>query len=300
MDRADARKEVAAPIEPRFDGWLRTAALESAAMIRALLAVLLALSTLSGKAHADEGWTFSLTPYLWLPNVNGTLKYAVPPGGGARPEVDTGPNDYLENLSFALMLAGEARKGRWSMFTDLIYLDFDSEESTVKTVNFGGERIDTTLNSSTRSSLTGVAWTFGGSYAALQDPKHRLDVLGGVRYFGLKATSDWQLSAAFSGPNGQVLAQSGSISQKEDLWDVIVGVRGRLKLGEGSWFVPYYLDVGTGSSALTAQALAGIGYAFKWGEILATYRTVYYDLDEDELLQDVRFAGPAIGATFRF
>ena len=90
-------------------------------MIRALLAVLLALSTLSGKAHADEGWTFSLTPYLWLPNVNGTLKYAVPPGGGARPEVDTGPNDYL---------------------------DFDSEESTVKTVNFGGERIDTTLNSS--------------------------------------------------------------------------------------------------------------------------------------------------------
>ena len=29
------------------------------------------------------------------------------------------------------MLAGDARKGRWSVFTDLIYLDFDSEESTV-------------------------------------------------------------------------------------------------------------------------------------------------------------------------
>ena len=269
-------------------------------MIRALLAVALALSALSGKAHAEEGWTFSLTPYLWLPNVNGTLKYAVPPGGGARPEVDTGPNDYLENLSFALMLAGEARKGRWSVFTDLIYLDFDSEESTVKTVNFGGDRIDTALNSSTTSSLTGVAWTFGGGYTVLQDPQHRLDVLGGVRYFGLKASSDWQLSAALSGPNGQVFAQSGSISQREDLWDVIVGVRGRLKLGAGSWFVPYYLDAGTGSSALTAQALVGIGYAFKWGELLASYRTVYYDLEEDGLLQDVRFAGPAFGASFRF
>ena len=44
-------------------------------------------------------------------------------------EVDTGPNDYLENLSFALMLAGDARKGRWSVFTDLIYLDFDSEST---------------------------------------------------------------------------------------------------------------------------------------------------------------------------
>jgi len=269
-------------------------------MHRAFLAVLLALCALSSKAQAEENWSFSLTPYLWLPNVNGTLKYAVPPGGGARPEVDTGPNDYLENLSFALMLAGEARKGRWSMFTDLIYLDVDSEESTVRTVNFGGDRIDTNLNSSTRSSLTGVAWTLGAGYAALQDPKHRLDVLAGVRYFGLKVTSDWHLSAALSGPNGAVFAQSGSISQREDLWDVIVGVRGRLKLGESSWFVPYYLDAGTGSSSLTAQALAGIGYAFKWGEIVATYRTVYYDLDEDELLQDIRFAGPAIGATFRF
>jgi len=268
-------------------------------MKRAILVVLLAAGAF-GEAYAEEGWTFSLTPYIWLPNINGTLKYAIPPGGGARPEVDTGPNDYLENLSFALMLAGDARKGRWSVFSDLIYLDFDSESSQVKAVNFGGERIGTTLNASTRSSLTGAAWTLGGGYAAVQGPKHTLDVLGGVRYFGLKASSDWQLSAALSGPQGQVFAQSGSISQKEDLWDAIAGVRGRLKLGDGGWFVPYYADLGAGSSALTAQAFAGVGYAFKWGEMIATYRYVYYDLNGDGLLQDVRFAGPAVGATFRF
>ena len=224
-------------------------------MKRAILVMLLAAGAF-GEAYAEEGWTFSLTPYIWLPNINGTLKYAIPPGGGARPEVDTGPNDYLENLSFALMLAGEARKGRWSMFTDLIYLDFDSEASAVKAVDFGGQRIDTTLNASTRTS--------------------------------------------FSGPQGQTFAQSGSISQKEDLLDVIVGIRGRLKLGDGSWFLPYYADLGAGSSALTAQAFAGVGYAFKWGEMIATYRYVYYDLNGDGLLQDVRFAGPAVGATFRF
>ena len=268
-------------------------------MKRALLAALLGAGAF-GVAHAQEEWRFTLTPYLWLPNINGTLKYAIPPGGGGRPEVETGPNDYLENLSFALMLAGEARKGKWSLFTDLIYLDFDSEGSTVKAVNFGGDRVSTTLNASTRSSLTGVAWTFGAGYAAVQDPKHRLDLLGGLRYFGLKASSDWQLSAAVGGPNGQTFAQSGSISQREDLWDVIVGVRGRVKLGEGSWFLPYYADLGTGSSALTAQALLGVGYAFKWGEIAATYRYIYYDLKDDGLLQDVRFAGPALGATFRF
>ena len=269
-------------------------------MNRAIVTALLAATAFLGEASAEEGWTFSLTPYLWLPNINGTLKYAIPPGGGGRPEVETGPNDYLENLSFALMLAGEARKGKWSLFTDLIYLDFDSESSSVKAVNFGGERVSTTLNAATRSSLTGVAWTFGAGYAVVQDPKHTLDVLGGLRLFGLEASSDWQLSAAVNGSQGQVFAQSGGISQKEELWDVIVGVRGRLKLGEGHWFVPYYVDLGTGSSALTAQALAGIGYAFKWGEIVGTYRYVYYDLKDDGLLQDIRFAGPAIGATFRF
>jgi hypothetical protein len=264
-----------------------------------VLFTLLAAGVFS-QARAHETWSFSLTPYFWLPNVNGTLKHAFPPGGVGAPETETGPNSYLENLSFALMLAGEGRKGRWSVFTDLIYLDFNNESSEVRAVDFGGERVGTTLNSSTRSSLTGVAWTIGGGYAALQDPRHTLDVLGGVRYFGLKASSDWQLGAALSGPQGQVFAQSGSISQREDLWDLIVGVRGRLKLGDGRWFLPYYADLGAGSSALTAQALAGIGYAFKWGEVLATYRYVYYDLGPDGLLQDVRFAGPAFGATFRF
>ena len=269
-------------------------------MKRAILAALLVATALLGEASAQESWNFSLTPYIWLPNINGTRKYAIPPGGGARPEVDTGPNDYLENLSFALMLAGVARKGKWSVFTDLIYLDFDSEGSTVKAVNFGGDRVSTTLNASTRSSLTGVAWTLGGGYAAVQDPKHTLDVLGGLRYFGLEASSGWQLGAAVSGPNGQTFAQSGSISQREDLWDVIVGVRGRLKLGEGGWFLSYYADMGAGSSALTAQALLGAGYAFKWGEFAATYRYVSYDMNDDGLLQDIRFAGPAFGATFRF
>jgi hypothetical protein len=269
-------------------------------MKRALATVILLAALLQGVAHAEEGWSLSLTPYIWLPNINGTLKYAIPPGGGGRPEVDTGPNDYLENLSFALMLAGEARKGRWSIFSDLIYLDFDSESSTVKAVNFGGERISTTLNTSTRSSLTGVAWTVGGGYAVVQEPKHTLEVLGGLRLFGLEASSEWQLSAAVGGPNGQTFAQSGNISQREELWDLIVGLRGRAKLGDGGWFLRYYLDAGAGSSALTAQALAGVGYAFKWGELVGTYRYVYYDMKGDGLLQDIRFGGPAFGATFRF
>ena len=36
------------------------------------------------------------------------------------------------------MISGEVRKERWSVFTDVIYLDFASEKSSVKSINFGG------------------------------------------------------------------------------------------------------------------------------------------------------------------
>ena len=86
-------------------------------MKKIFFAALLAASPL---VQAQEQWTYSLTPYVWLPSINGKLKYEIPPGAGGAPEVDTGPNNYLEHLSMVLMLAGEARKGDWAIFTDFI------------------------------------------------------------------------------------------------------------------------------------------------------------------------------------
>ena len=154
---------------------------------------------LAAAAQAEERWTFALTPYLWLPNVNGTLKYNPPPSGGA-PEVDTGPNNYLENLSFALMLSGEARKGRWSILSDLIYLKFYSEKSNVRDVNFGGSRVNTSADVGTTSSLKGLEWTIAAAYAMQQSPHGTLEVLGGLRYFHVEASSEWQLNATVSAP----------------------------------------------------------------------------------------------------
>lgn len=264
------------------------------------LAFCLALVPLAAAAQAEERWTFALTPYIWLPNVNGTLKYNPPPSGGA-PEVDTGPNNYLQNLSFALMLSGEARKGRWSIVSDLIYLKFDKEKSNVRDVDFGGSRVNTSADVGTRSSLKGLEWTIAGAYTMVQSPRYTLEGLGGLRYFHVEASSDWQLAATISAPGGaQTLPASGNGSRSTDLVDGIVGVRGRIRWGETPWFSPYYLDVGTGASTLTWQSVIGIGYGFKWGDVLLAYRTLYYDQKDDKLLQDFRFSGPTLGATFRF
>jgi hypothetical protein len=102
----------------------------------ALVALTLTLGSLTASASAtvdpfDGAWHFSLTPYLWTPNINGSIEARIPAlrtaAGDALRDVnlsaEVGPNDYLENLKFAGMVTGEARKGEWSVLTDLIYMD---------------------------------------------------------------------------------------------------------------------------------------------------------------------------------
>ena len=51
-----------------------------------------------------QKWTVSVTPYLWLPNINGNINYNVPNGGGTgQIGVSVGPNSYLAKLNFAFM-----------------------------------------------------------------------------------------------------------------------------------------------------------------------------------------------------
>lgn len=273
--------------------------------VQALAAICLAAaialpSTLHAQPQqAPDGWTFAVTPYLWLPNVNGTLKYT--PSGAGSPEVGVGPNNYLQNLSLALMLAGEARHGKWSIVTDFIYLDFGSQESNVRNVNFGGSVVSTNLDANTQSSLRGLQWMLAGGYTVVQTPRLMLDVLGGFRYLGIEATTDWQLTGTVTAPGGgQTFPASGSISKRTDLWDAIIGVRGRMRLGDSQWFVPYHLDLGTGSSSITWQGLLGISYAFGWGDATLGYRHLYYDQSGDRFVQNFRFSGPSLGASFRF
>jgi hypothetical protein len=111
----------------------------------------------------------------------------------------------------------------------------------------------------------------------------------------MEASLDWQ----FSGGIG-LLPPSGNFSQREDLVDGIIGARGKIKWGDSNWFTPYYVDVGTGSSALTWQAQTGLGYSFKWGDLVVAYRYLAYDMSDRKLLQNVSFGGVAFGASFHF
>lgn len=248
--------------------------------------------------HATEqmpdAWQFSVTPYLWGPTINGDLKYQMPPGTDGSPEVKVGPNDYLSALNFAMMISGEARKGPWGLLTDVIYLDASSDKSDVKLIS-GSLGRSYPIDTGTKTGFSGLIWQLGAFYNLAKTPIATVDAVAGFRYFRVKSSLDWQ----FSGPLGR-FPQSGSYSEKHDLLDGIVGIRGRLNLGDGKWFVPYYIDVGAGSSALTWQGVTGLGYAMGWGDVQLSYRHLYYDQSNDKLLQDFSFSGPALSATFHF
>jgi hypothetical protein len=261
----------------------------------AITVVFVATAVMAGPAVAQSHWTFSLAPYIWLPNINAKLRYEPPPASATRPEVEVGPNDYLENLDFALMIAAEARKGDWAFLTDVIYLDFSDESAAVRSLSGPGGLVQGTLDTGSETSLKALVWQVAASRALSRGPRATFEVLGGVRYVRLETALDWRLAGAAGG-----LAQSGNLAQKKDLTDAIIGLRGQAWLGAGQWFVPYYLDVGGGSSSLTWQGVAGIGYAFKWGEALLNYRHLYYDQGSDKLVQEMEFSGPAVGVRFRF
>ena len=277
---------------------------------RSLLTAALAGSALLAPLHAlaqapADKWTFSVMPYLWLPSVDGKLRFGPPPVNGGTANVSVDADTLLDNLDFAFMINGEARKGRWLISTDYIYLDFSKADSAVRSVDFnpgpGPINISTgAANGSAQSSLRGDLWTLVGGYAAVEG-KASLDVIGGFRYLGITAKTDWQLNAAVTLPNSTLtFARSGNAEKSEDIWTAIVGAKGRAKLGESPWFVNYYADVGGGSSTFTWQGVAGIGYAFRWGDILFDYRYLYYSQSGDQLIDNVSFGGFALGANFRF
>ena len=82
-------------------------------------------------------------------------------------------------------------------------------------------------------------------------------------------------------------------------WDAIIGARGDVDLAE-KWHLFGYLDIGTGESDLTRQAMAGIGYKFKWIHLNAAYRYLEWDFDDNAALDDLNISGPALGIKFVF
>ena len=247
-------------------------------------ASMMAFTPLVNAANTDDDWQFGFKIYAFLPDINGELNYA-PPGGSDDISVDIG--DILDSLKMTFMGSFEARKGKWSGFTDVIYMDVGDDKS--KSVSLPNDTTVDLLDADL--DLKAVVWTLGGAYTIWRDQKSYVDLLAGARLLAL----DTEVKLTGGGPQQHDRKLSGS----EDLWDGIIGAKGSYSLSD-RWFIPYYVDVGTGDAELTWQVSGGIGYEFNWGEVRLDYRHIEYDQGSGKLIKDLAFGGPSLGAAFRF
>jgi len=266
---------------------------------RPLAATAVAAALLPFHAHADStagDWQWDATVYMYLPSIGGETSF--PPSGDG-PSVDVSADAILDSLNFAFMGALGVRKGPWGVATDVIYLDLGSSKKGTRNFQLGQLDLPASVDADLNLDITGWLWTLTGSYALMQQERVSMDVLAGVRMLDLEETLRWQLNGDIS--TLPLPERSGTGSAEATQWDAIVGVKGRASFGaEGNWYVPYYLDVGTGDSDLTWQGLVGLGYSFDSIDVVGVWRYLDYDLGDDTPITSIDFNGPALGVTFRF
>ena len=215
---------------------------------------------------ADDGWKYTAELYLWGASIGSTS------AGDGELELDL--DKYFDQPRLGFMGAVAVNKGRWTLAADMTYINVDASSEIAPGLN---------------GSAVATSWivTPVVGFNLIDTGRGRLDLLGGARYLSVKA----ELSVDEMG-----LREDGSVSNL----DAIIGARGAFNIAE-NWFLTGLLDVGTGDSDLTWQALGGVGYRFEWFNLVAAYRYISWDFGEDiKIMENLEVHGPMVGLQFIF
>ncbi len=230
---------------------------------------------------ADSGgsydWEYVADIYLWGPNIN------IDTTGGR--EVQLPFYQILNDLDFAFMTEFGARNDKWSIMTDVIYMNL-SQKNNLRDANLP-DGTAVTINDKLDMTSWIVTPTVG--YALHNGDDARIEVIGGLRYLSL------DLGIAIDVNDTEVFNRSAS----EGFWDGIIGMRGDINLSQ-TWYLPMYFDVGWGTqNSNTWQASAGVGYHFSSFDAVLTYRYLDYEFDH-AVASDLVIKGPQLGVVFKF
>lgn len=240
-------------------------------------------------AQDDDGWQWRGALYLWGADVAGKTRTGT--------SINVEFKDLVEDLNWGFLGNIAARKGKWLVMTDLVVLDISNTEQTniqvpVEPPNEPPGIIDVTASGELKLQ-TWVVNLVGGYNLMQSDSGSVHDVIFGTRFLDL----DMDLIFRF-----QALGQERrrDFTEGGNVFDAIAGVRGNFGLGKRV-YIPYYVDIGTGQSRFTWQALGGINIrTVSWLDLALTYRHAEWDFDDDSLIDDMSFSGPLLGLLFHF
>jgi hypothetical protein len=259
------------------------------------------------QAAQPSGWTFEVAPYLWMPSINANLSFNLPPalGGTVSANPSIGFGDLVSHLNFGAMIAADARYDRFSVLTDFMYMDLGGTAAQFRSVNFpnrpaipivGGVQSSQSLN------LNATIWTLAGGYTLAQGDWGNFDAIAGFRLLDVNVRTNYSLGVTIAGPrgNGATFGGVGSVSGSGQIWNGIGGFRGRIRVGDGGLFIPYYFDIGTGASNLTWQISSGLGYHTSLADLSLTYRYLSFEQGSNSVVQRMWIQGPMLMANFTF
>lgn len=223
----------------------------------------------------SDTWRFEVTPYLWASGIKGTLGL----DSGLAKSADFTSSNVLGALKSGGMIAAEAHKGSWGVMGDLVSATLQKSGAIPNTGDTVGDKI--TLQ---QTILTGAA-----TYTMLNTKSAYADALLGVR--AIYATATLNVSGY------------GTASKTTSTVDPIIGAKGRYRIADSTWYMPFYGDIGSGGGTtnLTWQVMAGVGKTF--GDLIdasLTYRALYYDMKDGGVLQKTTMLGPQVAVTFKF
>lgn len=228
------------------------------------------LTTTASQAEAQE-WDFRGFLYLWAPELGGSTVTGQ--------DISVSFSDILDNLDFGLMGALEANTGPISLLGDFQYLNL----SMGNNAEFGPG-----IPASADADISGFVFTGTAGYDFLHGQENQLVAFGGFRFLDMDTTA-----------NIAVAGGSTRLTDSIANFDGIVGVRGYHQLNE-KWRVSFNADVGAGASDLTWHAGLTFDYRINNWDLSIGYRHMDWNIDNSNVLTDLSFSGPIVGAKIPF
>ena len=252
------------------------------------------------------GWQFAITPYAWLPMISANLQANGPRGGSVSTTISAGIGDYISDINFAAMVGGVARYDRFSVMTDLVYMNasLTSSVSHLSTINLGPGPIDIPRSQqlSTGTRLATTVWSLAGGYTLLQGDWGNVDAIAGFRMLAIGSTTNYTLSNDILAPDHTVaLPRGGSLNIGQSYFNAIGGVTGRINIPNSKFYLPFYVDAGGGALPFTWQIYGGVAYsAASWADLSVGYRYLTFQNGGNTGVRNLSLGGPILAANFRF
>jgi hypothetical protein len=226
--------------------------------------------------NADLGWHFALSPYLWFAGAHGTVG-----ARGRNVSMHASPGDLLSHANFGLMGAAEARRQRFLLDGDLLWIRL-SDSTALPFPNLSAISADVRVGQ--------LVWTSKLGYRVIDRKKLKADANIGARFWHLGQKLNFNPS------------QLGLNLETSQNWaDILVGGRVRVPLGEKT-LIDVVGDVGGWDSTakLDYQFATLLGYKIspKW-TLVAGYRYLFVDYRNGSSVFNVVTSGAVLGATFQ-